>query len=380
MEIITPSCIALIGSEGRRKRQIIETYFSKDTLIDESSPIPEELLNDAQTVVFTGKNFEKKRRKEITDFAKKNHMRSIALIIEEPLDNLFEYHGITHSRLLEGEKKTLGDIRKGIGKESFKDVFFLQEEEEIIKRRLPCDKQEEHGPFDIIGDVHGCRYELEKLLKKLGYEKVDETYVHPEGRKAVFLGDVIDRGTENLKTLKLIMKMCEHGSAYMTLGNHDDKLYRYLCGNVVVIAPGQKTYDELKREDEESRSAIRSFLEKLPDHLVFDEGRLVCVHAGIKQKYILREGGSVHHFCLYGESTGEYDSFNLPVRLDWTLNYDGDALVVYGHTPYYEPRIREHCVCVDTGCVFGNKLTAYRYPEGKTVSTKAKKMYYERRR
>jgi protein phosphatase len=84
----------------------------------------------------------------------------------------------------------------------------------------------------------------------------------------------------------------------------------------------------------------------------------------------------VRAFCLYGDTTGETDEFGLPVRLNWAGEYRGKALVVYGHVPSRAPRFLNNTVCIDTGCVFGGSLSAYRYPEAEVVSAAAAREYY----
>ena len=74
--------------------------------------------------------------------------------------------------------------------------------------------------YDIIGDVHGHADQLKSLLKKLGYQIANGYYVHPT-RKAVFVGDFINRGPKIRETINLIRKMVEIGSAYAVLGNHE---------------------------------------------------------------------------------------------------------------------------------------------------------------
>src|SRR5690606_36733483 len=90
------------------------------------------------------------------------------------------------------------------------------------------DRKTDHGPFDIIGDVHGCYDELVMLLTQLGYT-VDAEMMQAiplEGRKAVFLGDLVDRGPKIPQVLKLVMGMVEAGTALCIPGNHDIKLMR----------------------------------------------------------------------------------------------------------------------------------------------------------
>ena len=90
-----------------------------------------------------------------------------------------------------------------------------------------------------------------------------------------------------------------------------------------------------------------------------------------------RVSGKVRAFALYGDTTGESDEFGLPVRLNWAANYRGGASVIYGHTPTLIPEWVNRCICIDTGCVFGGRLTALRWPEQEFVSVPAEKQYAE---
>ena len=81
-------------------------------------------------------------------------------------------------------------------------------------------------------------------------------------------------------------------------------------------------------------------------------------------------------FALYGETTGETDEFGLPIRYSWAAEYRGKAMVVYGHTPVPEPTWLNHTINIDTGCVYGGRLTALRYPEKELVSVPAAQTYY----
>jgi protein phosphatase len=278
--------------------------------------------------------------------------------------------------------------------EGFRHIFEFGSEEQVNTaeiERVPLwnDKTDEHGPFDIIGDVHGCFDELAELLERLGYvarQQADAgpmcgpVYAHPEGRKAVFLGDVVDRGPRILDCLKLVRNMVAAGHALCVPGNHDMKLVRKLGGKDVQITHGlEATLAEIDGVPEADRQlvtkAIREFLDDLVSHYVLDAGRLVVAHAGLRQEMQGRGSGKVRDFCLYGETTGETDEFGLPVRHNWAAEYRGQATVVYGHTPVVEPEWLNNTINVDTGCVFGGSLTALRYPERDLVSVDAKAVY-----
>jgi len=250
---------------------------------------------------------------------------------------------------------------------------------EIVRTKMWNDKRDETGPFDIIGDIHGCYDELTELLEKLGYAVDRESCAAkpPAGRRAVFLGDLCDRGPANVLVLRLVMNMVESGAALCVPGNHDVKLLRKLRGNDVKLTHGlDLTVKELDKEPQSFIDKTMQFLEGLVSHYVLDQGKLVVSHAGLCEKYQGRSSGRVRGFCLYGETTGETDEFGLPVRLNWAEEYRGSALVVYGHIPSAEAQSLNNTICIDTGCVFGGKLSAYRYPEGELVEVPAKREYY----
>ncbi|MDR1916260.1 MAG: polynucleotide kinase-phosphatase, partial [Synergistaceae bacterium] len=193
----------------------------------------------------------------------------------------------------------------------------------------------------------------------------------------IFLGDLCDRGPENVKTLRLVMNMTASGSALCVPGNHDMKLLKKLKGADVQLTHGLDiTIEQMERESHEFRDSVSIFLDGLVSHYVLDGGRLVVAHAGLKEKYQGRSSRRVRSFCLYGETTGETDEFGLPVRLDWAEDYRGSALVVYGHTPFAETQNINNTFCVDTGCVFGGSLTALNYPERTLTRVKAHREYY----
>ncbi|HEV2844705.1 MAG TPA: polynucleotide kinase-phosphatase, partial [Thermoanaerobaculia bacterium] len=224
---------------------------------------------------------------------------------------------------------------------------------------------------------------LEELLTTLGYAP-DESgvWLHPEKRKAIFLGDLVDRGPRVPDVLRIVMGMVRAGAALCVPGNHDDKLRKWLEGRKVTVAHGlERSIEQLERETTpEQRAGIATFLDKLVSHYVLDRGRLVVAHAGMKEEMQGRAAGRVRDFALYGETTGEVDEFGLPVRLNWAAEYRGDAMVVYGHTPVAVPEWLNRTINIDTGCVFGGRLTALRYPEKELVSVPAREVYTGSRR
>ncbi|MEU7903700.1 polynucleotide kinase-phosphatase [Actinoplanes sp. NPDC049118] len=283
------------------------------------------------------------------------------------------------------------DLRRSLGqlsREGFRKIHVLRGADEIAAatirtEKLFNDKREVTGPFDIIGDVHGCRAELETLLTTLGYGLVRDERgrpvgaVHPEGRTAVFVGDLVDRGPDSPGVLRLVMGMVAAGTAICVPGNHEQKLARRLAGRNVQLTHGlPETLEQLSREDEAFVPEVREFIDGLVSHYVLDGGRLVVAHAGLKEAYQGRASGRVRAFALFGETTGETDEYGLPVRYPWARDYRGSAAVVYGHTPTPEPEWINNTICLDTGCVFGGRLTALRWPTRELVSVPAEREHY----
>jgi protein phosphatase len=337
-------------------------------------------------------NVQPESRKPLVEIAREYHVLPVAIVlnVQERIcqernqsrpDRNFGPHVI---------RKQMQDLRRslrGLEREGFRHVFTLSSPEEIdaaeiTRQPLWNNLKHEHGPFDIIGDVHGCGDELTQLLDKLGYTK-DESgvYKHPENRKAVFVGDLVDRGPKIPEAIQLVREMVGAGHALCVPGNHDIKFMRAVRGKKVQITHGLgDSLDQFKTYDETHPNASRlaaDFIDNLVSHYVLDDGNLVVAHAGMKAEMQGRGSGKVREFALYGETTGETDEFGLPVRYNWAADYRGRAMVVYGHTPVAEPEWLNRTICIDTGCVFGGKLTALRYPEKEMVSVPALHTYYQ---
>lgn len=253
-----------------------------------------------------------------------------------------------------------------------------------VQRPAPTSRLHDPGPFDIVGDVHGCYDELAELLSSLGYRLEEPRRglgwraSHAAGRRAIFLGDLVDRGPAIGAVLRLAMNMVQAGSALCVPGNHDMKLVRMLRGYNVRVTHGlDASLKQLAAETPGFRDRVVAFLDGLPSHYVLDEGRLVVAHAGMKEDLQGKDTPEARSFALFGQTTGEIDEYGLPVRVDWAAEYRGQALVVYGHMPVLGPRWAGSTVDIDTGCVFGGALSALRYPERERVQVRARRVYYE---
>lgn len=237
--------------------------------------------------------------------------------------------------------------------------------------------------LDIVGDIHGCFSEFEMLTKELGYSWEHGVPLHPEGRRLSFLGDLTDRGPESLRTINLVWELViKRELSFYSPGNHCNKLYRYFLGNKVQISHGlETTAAEYEALDQAGRQLVKERFIQLYEHAplyqVHDGGNLVIAHAGIKKDYIGRQSSKVKTFVLYGDITGKMNPDGTPVRRDWALKHPGTPAIVYGHTPVSEPRIVNNTYNIDTGAVFGGRLTALRYPEMELVSVPSSMPFVE---
>jgi protein phosphatase len=344
-------------------------------------------LARAKLTVVDATNVQPEARKPLVALAREYHVLPVAIVLDLPERICHERNRSRSDRdfgphVVRNQSSQLHRSLRGLGREGFRHVHVLKTPEDIdaaaIERQpLWNNRKLDTGPFDIIGDVHGCCDELEALLEQLGYQRNDGgPWTHPAGRKAIFVGDLVDRGPRIADTLRTVMAMSAGGTALCVPGNHDIKLKRQLEGRDVAVSHGlDKTLAELDRESAEFRAAVQTFLDGLVSHYVFDGGRLVVAHAGMKAEMQGRGSAKVRDFALFGETTGETDEFGLPVRYNWAAEYRGRATVVYGHTPVPEPDWLNRTINIDTGCVFGGRLTALRWPEKELVSVPARLTY-----
>lgn len=349
-------------------------------------------LAAGRLTVIDATNVQPDSRKPLVALAREFHVLPIAIVLDLPERICHERNRNRPNRdfgphVVRNQAQQLRRSLRGLEREGFRGVHVFKSPEELegleIERQpMWTNRRSEHGPFDIIGDVHGCLDELQELMTNLGYsvEKNSDGYQVrvPESRKAIFIGDLVDRGPKIPDVLRLVMGMVEAGTALCVPGNHDMKLLRKLRGKDVKMAHGlADSVAQLEAESPEFKSNVAEFLDSLISHYVLDDGKLVVAHAGMKEEMQGRGSGAIRSFALFGETTGETDEFGLPVRYNWAADYRGRASVVYGHTPVAEPQWLNRTINIDTGCVFGGKLTALRYPEKEIVSVPARRVYYE---
>ena len=408
------SLVVLIGPSGCGKSSFARTHFKPTEVL--SSDYCRGLVSDNENdqaatgdafdvlhyvarkrlaagrlTVVDATNVQIESRKPLVALAREFHVLPIAIVLNLPEKLCHERNQNRPERqfgphVVRNQSQQLRRSIRGLEREGFRHVFTMTSPEEvagatITRQPLWNNLKQEHGPFDIVGDVHGCYDELIQLLVHLRYEKTSGGfYKPPEGRKAVFLGDLVDRGPKIPDTVWLVMEMVKAGYALCIPGNHDIKFMRAVWGKNVQVTHGLgDSLQQFKERDTHYHGFSRiaaEFIDKLISHYVLDDGKLVVAHAGMKEEMQGRGSGKVREFALYGETTGETDEYGLPVRYNWAAEYRGKAMVVYGHTPVAEPEWLNGTINIDTGCVFGGKLTALRYPERELLSVPAQRTYY----
>lgn len=405
------SLVVLIGASGSGKStfarrhfkptEIVSSDFCRGLVADDENDqsaskdafdvlhyIAGKRLAAGRLTVVDATNVQAEGRKQLVRLAREYEVLPIAIVLDLPEEVCAERNAVRPDRagmprrVIKRHRAELRRSLRGLEREGFRKVHVLRDvaevdTAEVVLERRYNDLRHLTGPFDIIGDIHGCRSELETLLAELGYENG----AHPDGRTAVFVGDLVDRGPDSPGVLRLVMSMVAAGNALCVPGNHENKLGRYLKGRNVQITHGlAETVEQLEREDEKDpdfREQVREFIDGLVSHYVLDGGDLVVCHAGLPEKYHGRTSGRVRSHALYGDTTGETDEFGLPVRYPWAEDYRGRAAVVYGHTPVPNTSWINNTICLDTGVVFGGKMTALRWPERELVDVPAEKVWYE---
>ncbi len=349
-------------------------------------------LKAGRLTVVDATNVQPEARRDLVLLAREYDVLPVAIVLDLPERLCAERNAQRPDRdfgphVIRRQRQQLRRHRNRLPREGFRTVHVLNTPEEvaaatITRARLFNDLRHETGPFDVIGDVHGCRAELEQLLDQLGYAIDRDGAGRPVGarhpsRRAVFLGDLVDRGPDTPGVLRLVMGMVAEGTAFCVPGNHEAKLLKALRGKNVKRSHGlDASMEQLDAETDEFRARVDGFIDGLISHYVLDGGRLVVAHAGLIERYHGRASGRVREFCLYGQTTGETDEYGLPVRYPWAQEYRGKALVLYGHTPVPETEWLNNTLCLDTGCVFGGRLTALNYPERTLVSVPATRVHH----
>jgi protein phosphatase len=401
IDLPDPCLVILVGVSGAGKTTFAARCFHADEVISSDAcraeisgdPGDQDATADAfalvqrrlgerlaarQTAVIDATSVRRSDRSLLLAAAKRHHLPRIAIVLAPPLLRCLDRNRgrerVVPEQVVRDQAKALHAGLASLEREGFDRVWRLLSVEDVdgaTVRRVPlaCDRREEAGPFDLVGDVHGCVDELDALLARLGWPGSGP---HPEGRRLVFVGDLVDRGPSSPDVLRRVMALAAAGAAFCVLGNHDRKLLRALRGADVETAHGlAETLEQLAHEPPGFADEVAAFLSGLPDHLVLDGGALVVAHGGLPAALHGRQSRRVTAFALYGDVTGKVDAAGLPIRRDWAPDYDGEAAVVYGHTPVMHAAWRGRTINLDTGCVFGGELSAVRWPERNVVSVPA---------
>jgi len=271
-------------------------------------------------------------RRPLLELAAAHDCAAVAIVFDLPAELCVERdraRGRTvGERVVRAQRDAVARSLPGLREEGFEAVHVLPaappgDAATVRRVPLPVNRRRERGPFDVVGDVHGCLAPLLALLQRLGYTVgagpggEPANAVHPDGRRLVFVGDLAGPGPDGDRVERLVSGMAATGSALRVRGDHDG--------------------------------------EGLPSHLVLAGGSLVVTHAGIRREMVGRDSARVRWFCLAPEA-------------GWADDYTGRALVVHGHDPVPCPRWRGRTLNVDTGCVGGGLLTSLRHPELELVS------------
>jgi len=421
MELRIPdfSLVVLIGASGSGKSSFAARYFAPTEVLssdrcrgwvsdDETDQgatkdafeilhfIAGKRLAARRLTVVDATNVRPEDRKHLVELARRYHALPVAIVIDIPEETCIARNKDRPDRqfgaqVVRNQVRLLRRSLRGLQREGFRHVFTLSsvatvESASIARDPLYTDRRTDHGPFDIIGDVHGCFDELRTLLERLGYGWADHEgrriVRHPDGRRVLFVGDLVDRGPKSPQVLRLVMDMIAAGAALCVQGNHEARLLRKFNGRDVKLTHGlAETLAQIEALPDSERAGFVAeagrFIDGLRSHYWLDDGKLVVAHAGLKEEMHGRGSGAVRSFALYGETTGETDEFGLPVRFNWAAEYRGKAMVVYGHVPTPAAEWVNRTICIDTGCVFGGKLTALRYPELELVDAPALRVHCE---
>jgi protein phosphatase len=403
---VTGSGKSTFAARNFRATEVISSDFCRGLVADDENDqsasgdafdvlyyIAGKRLAAGRLTVVDATNVQADARKKLVALAKEHDVLPVAIVLDIAERICADRNAARPDRdfgphVLHRQRDLLRRSLRGLQREGFRTVHVLTSPEEadvasVVRTRLYNDLRHETGPFDVVGDVHGCRAELVALLAELGYALEYDGQGravgarHPEGRRVVFVGDLVDRGPDTPGVLRLAMGMVAAGDALCVPGNHENKLLRAMRGRDVQITHGlAESLAQLDKEPAEFRATVEAFLDGLVSHYVLDDGNLVVAHAGITERYQGRASARVRSFCLYGDTTGETDEFGLPIRYPWANDYRGKATVLYGHTPVPAAEWVNNTLCLDTGCVFGGRLTALRYPEREPVSVPAAEVYY----
>ena len=208
----------------------------------------------------------------------------------------------------------------------------------------------------VVGDIHGCYDELLALVRSVGLGESD---------RLLSVGDLVTKGPKNREVLELFAGDARFSSV---IGNHDRALLEYWKGERTEadLKPAQRRCAE---ELEEERERYAEFLAALPGYI--DLGTHVVVHAGLRPGVPLEEQTLADLTALRTLGPNRESREGTP----WYELYDGERVALFGHWPAAPPRRGPRAIGLDTGCVYGYKLTAYVVETGEFQSIPALRAY-----
>ncbi len=408
LSVHEPSLIVLCGPAGSGKSTFARRCFAPSEIVSADAiramicdDPAEQRFNDdvfevlhrivelrlrlGRLTVVDATNLEPHARLPLRRLARQSRLPTHLVVIDAPLALTRERNAGRERRVEDGvlrqDAELLARLDDSLAQERWDRIDNLDagplDAVRVQRAPLPPVRFDAHGPFDIIGDVHGCASELHTLLEQLGYGPDGR---HPEGRTLVLVGDLVDRGPDSVGVLRLVLSWIEHGRALFVPGNHDEKLNRWLEGRAVKVHGGLSTtvaewQDLTVPEERLLRERFQRAMDAAPPYLWLDDGKLLVSHAGLEEQDHGRVGDAVRAFCLFGKTTGKVID-GLPERLDWAADYRGAPAVVHGHVPVKLARWRNGVADIDLGVVFGGRLCAVRWPERTFLSVPAEKVWW----
>jgi diadenosine tetraphosphatase ApaH/serine/threonine PP2A family protein phosphatase len=206
----------------------------------------------------------------------------------------------------------------------------------------------------VVGDIHGCFDELTDLLELIKLKNDD---------RLIAVGDLVTKGPKNREVLDLFMTDARFASV---CGNHDRIIRQKLRGEPVRLNKDQRTVLKQLGPDRERYS---EFLRTLP--FTIDLGSHLVVHAGVRPgvEFDKQMASDMTEIRTMGADPGKRRG------VPWYVVYRGPQTILFGHWPAKQPRRAVHAIGLDTGCVYGNYLTAFIVETGEFIRTPARQKY-----